>query len=868
MSTTRRPRERPPPNDIRVELFTRLVLDQDAARQGPGSAAARYKAFADDLTVRFRAWKARYTYLLRAVEWCLPWASATDDSTDASVAAAASSAYGDAVERVRGFAASKYATFVEMDSAACVDCFAALEDSTTVRAAPAVNSNEERACLLVVFGSAADSQQQQQQQDDGSSAAAASPRQKAGTCSGLRAVFFRNVTAAFLDSFVGGELLRLIVQMRIHAVAPSSPSPARSLRCFHPLTHEPLRRFSCVVASATEIVIVEPLAAFRAQYAAILRRLLLDGAAPASVTLTGVVLGDSRDAVMLNAADLAALATEASNATAAVDSRVSLPSTGTNATVIALSPHLQLRRSAVSPSGLFGASADTLALSVTVPQQQQAVSVATFTGDAVCLDSFVDGVVTAADVHAFFERLSAQEEMADVAGANSLLLPSHGGYSWVTPQLELSWIAIAGLARKSIFAQPPLSSSNSGGRKAAAASSSAAVVAAVCPTQYVAPVASALHAATHLRNRRHLGAATAAAAPGQPPLLSTLAEFGALFGELSPSQAMFLSRAPLVLDTRPPRDYETLRVAGSLTVPFTFPATERGAKKSEIWLTQLLLPGQPLVVVVPDDGAAQRETLERIRAVVPHEVCPCVALVSTAALQRMAAEPPPSSSVNVRFVRGASQRFQTLPTYEAVSAALRDTSSSGGGDAAIALRAVVDCRTPVEFQQGSYVRAANVPLSDIRNWILWLLQKQTQPSAPSVAVHGDLTSWMAACGADAPPPAAAPRLDILPGRPALFQPATADDSGTFLPSERESLAAFRRMLLGEQRRGSVLVFCAGGFRSRIFMSVVDAALDVAAVGGGEGSEIRVGDVGRGAVELMSQHASEWQVKDRAIMCVS
>ncbi len=127
-------------------------------------------------------------------------------------------------------------------------------------------------------------------------------------------------------------------------------------------------------------------------------------------------------------------------------------------------------------------------------------------------------------------------------------------------------------------------------------------------------------------------------------------------------------------------------------------------------------------------------------------------------------------------------------------------------------------------------------------------------------------------------------MPILAARPPLFK----ETSPQFLESERESLAGFRRAMSsaqgGNSAATSIVVFCAGGYRSRIFMSIVEAALMVVdadssnssgGIGGSSGgappppsSRVTVGDVGRGAIELMSQHASVWQVKDRSIVCVS
>ena len=70
-----------------------------------------------------------------------------------------------------------------------------------------------------------------------------------------------------------------------------------------------------------------------------------------------------------------------------------------------------------------------------------------------------------------------------------------------------------------------------------------------------------------------------------------------------------------------------------------------------------------------------------------------------------------------------------------------------------------------------------------------------------------------------------------------------------------------------------LIYCAGGYRSRILMSIFEGALLALMTLNNSNSNTTssttsVADVGRGAVELMSQHADLWSVKDRGIVCVS
>ncbi|KPA82125.1 hypothetical protein ABB37_03270 [Leptomonas pyrrhocoris] len=323
-----------------------------------------------------------------------------------------------------------------------------------------------------------------------------------------------------------------------------------------------------------------------------------------------------------------------------------------------------------------------------------------------------------------------------------------------------------------------------------------------------------------------------------------------------------------VVDVRDAKDYHALHLSGAVNVPMSFPGVAYGARRAELWLQCVLVPHQPVLVLCA--AASQRaEVKRRLTALspgctvvvftledLPHfaqqEVQPPPPQQSTSAF---AADAPPSAAVpwhefhcerprglpaetpipqDVVWVRHANA-LARLTTYEHLIA-LEPTDT----------HVVMDVRTPYEFKNGSHQHSVHVELSEM---CTLAVEDAIQASSSSSLVqnhhrnsnNAEEVRWRVG---------SSPRL-----------------ADVYLEKLHTSaLLAGLPVVRQETSLSDVVIYCAGGYRSLIAASLLQRAVETSA--NPAWRALHIADVAGGAFQIMTQRPDLWRVKDRSIICIS
>jgi rhodanese-related sulfurtransferase len=267
------------------------------------------------------------------------------------------------------------------------------------------------------------------------------------------------------------------------------------------------------------------------------------------------------------------------------------------------------------------------------------------------------------------------------------------------------------------------------------------------------------------------------------------------------------------------------------------------ALKAELWTPFVLLPLQKIYLVV-EKTEDLPYVLERLRFATGDGHRRVIAFATTASLNACSQ----SSVASEFFVDGSDiESFDEFDsTHRALEPAVAVCSRRGP---AYAVSVVLDCRTPYEFRNGSHVTSVHLPLSDIRSAIAMAIRRGARAEPPEE--EGD---------------------DAL----SAFEPA--------VPCTPDHLQAIAD-LYAPSHTSLIALYCAAGYRSFIAMSLLQAArswLERVRIKTHSNSElacspagiaenvigIRIGDVAKGALQIMTRHADHWVVKDRSVICIS
>jgi glyoxylase-like metal-dependent hydrolase (beta-lactamase superfamily II)/rhodanese-related sulfurtransferase len=469
--------------------------------------------------------------------------------------------------------------------------------------------------------------------------------------------------------------------------------------------------------------------------------------------------------------------------------------------VTVLSPALQLTRlltPGVSQDACCFLLQRTTAISPEGPTP--AACVAAFTGDTMGVDcpgpidivdpchtsqSFADRV---AQLHGSLQRILA------VTTSDTIVMPQHGGYNNYTHALDLAWAAHVGdMRRSNVHFFEALASPW--------ATLLEAFIRGLLPT--AVPMSRGLLRA---RNAIQDGETPPSIGATRPVKWSSddLTFFVARGTHV---KAALDVAAPLVLDCREKELYfGSSRVRHSLSVPCS-PA----GCNAELWLSAILHPGQPLVVVYSGGASECDAVLDRLAAVGCEQSI--IAAVSHTAL--LAAAPSGLSTWFAHGSIGDAVSIETLSGYGETEAALSNPQS-----------VVIDVRSPYEFRNGSQVESFHLPLTDLR----LLAIRSADPNAATLASTAVL-------GGD----------DVFDR---CFGSAT-DATNVVM-----YCAAGYRSHIAQSIVFQVLLLRADTVRENIGAPAAATKWH------------RVMHLDGGALQIMTRHADQWVVKDRSVLCVS
>lgn len=313
-----------------------------------------------------------------------------------------------------------------------------------------------------------------------------------------------------------------------------------------------------------------------------------------------------------------------------------------------------------------------------------------------------------------------------------------------------------------------------------------------------------------------------------------------------------------VVDVRDAKEYHALHLRGSVNVPMSFPGTAFGARRAELWLQCVLVPHHPILALC--GAAAQKaEVQRRLAALAPgcsvrvftlddlphlgnavHKAnTQGTAFSAVAPWREIHCERPSGQPADVPLPADLvwiqhADALVRLTTYEHL-VAIEPTDT----------RVVLDVRTPFEFKNGSHQHSVHVELSE-----MCALAVEDAMRASSAGDRDTAAFPSSNSGAVGWHVGGSSRLaDIYMEK----MHTTALMAG--LPIARQ-----------ETLLSDVVIYCAGGYRSLIAASLLQRAM--------ESSEnpawraLHIADVSGGAFQIMTQRPDLWRVKDRSIICIS
>lgn len=311
-----------------------------------------------------------------------------------------------------------------------------------------------------------------------------------------------------------------------------------------------------------------------------------------------------------------------------------------------------------------------------------------------------------------------------------------------------------------------------------------------------------------------------------------------------------------VVDVREAKDYHALHLSGAVNVPMSFPGTQYGARRAELWLQCVLVPHQPILALCA--AAAQKaEVQRRLAALSPGCNVAVFTLEDLPHLAEAAAAPQPAeeTSPGVPWRELYCERPSGLPIDVPVPQELVWIQHAGAlvrlttYEHLVAIeptdtRVVLDVRTPYEFKNGSHQHSVHVQLSEMCTLAVEDAMRESAP--PSHRRNGRGSG----CGGVSWHAGSSPRL-----ADAYMEKVHTTALLAGLPIVRHETAL-----------SDVVIYCAGGYRSLIAASLLQRAVETSA--NPAWRSLHIADVSGGAFQIMTQRPDLWRVKDRSIICIS
>ena len=381
--------------------------------------------------------------------------------------------------------------------------------------------------------------------------------------------------------------------------------------------------------------------------------------------------------------------------------------------------------------------------------------------------------------------------------------------------------------------------------------------------------------------------------------------------------------AIMLLDVRSVQAYQRCHVPGSVNVPMVASSSSRDdslpglslrqQKKADLWLQRLIVPGQAIGIIVPPCAAVEAQEGEfetgggvgsaarclsrlLILGVQPDDVAFVLIDVSerpekhgqhrqASSVSRLrdacladdeTGRRGSSSTVRAsldRIALGRLRRFDEcesmlLGTHDgphndgAGGAVPRTGASNAVGDASMTRRVgVLDCRTSLEYRNGTLREAFFAPLSGLRAFLINMAEAGGADDG-----HNFLSDWL--------------RRDV--DSSAMMPPTVVVASAGTSPTRGRGAASAAEDT-DRPPPLAVVTFCAAGYRSQIFNTMLAAALLACELRRSDDEPLetttgapsavskerwRIVDVEGGALQLLKEHAHHWIVKDRDVLCVS
>lgn len=455
-----------------------------------------------------------------------------------------------------------------------------------------------------------------------------------------------------------------------------------------------------------------------------------------------------------------------------------------------------------------------------------------------------------------------------------VMLPTHGGYSNVTNQLDLYWAAhlgdlarmkhtrvvldtIAGPVEAFVkyckrlppLPHPPLFDAS---RVTHLRELLAALLPRATPPP---PPPQAQHACIAQLPADMQAALLQSFAPCGDP--APAAEGGGHGGAAAPTQTPpSWSTFVNLIDVRDAAAYHARHLGGAVNVPMSFPGVAYGARRAELWLQCLLVPFQPILALCTSDG--HRDEVHRRLAALSPQSCVRVFTLAELAHASPPALPPPLAPATPaeEASAGAALPWREVPVALPSNTVPADVPlpphitwiertgslnrlTSYEHLAAIepaGTRVVLDVRTPYEFKNGSHQHSVHVELAQLCVMAVQdALSTAAAPRTPSPA------AWTSGSSVE------------LADRYMETVHTTALLAGLPVVPQATSLS-------------DVVIYCAGGYRSLIAESLLQRALEASATPAWRA--LRIADVSGGAFQIMTQRPDLWRVKDRSIICIS